>query len=83
MKCYNGCPDKELQAILDDQANAQKELSKMDLHATYFPMEKRYMVFTENFKSDFVFHTSIREALDYNKGKINEETAIPTETQGR
>lgn len=47
MRCYNGCPDKELQAVLDDNAAAEIELAVFGARATYFPMEERWMVFKD------------------------------------
>lgn len=45
MRCYNGCPDKELQALLDSKEKAHKDLSKIGCRATYFPMEGKWLVF--------------------------------------
>lgn len=44
MRCYDGCPDDELQAILNRQSKLLHELQKLDSEAsvTYFPMEQRW-----------------------------------------
>ncbi len=47
MRCYDGCPDKELQAVLDAASNAHAELRTKGLRATYFPMEGKWMVFKD------------------------------------
>jgi hypothetical protein len=49
MRCYNGCPDSELQALLDAQARARAELQAKlpGASATYFPMEEKWMVFRD------------------------------------
>ena len=48
MRCYNGCPDKELQALLDESARIDKELAAVGARATYFPMEERWIIFRGN-----------------------------------
>lgn len=48
MRCYNGCPDSALQAFLDDQRKASEELAAIGCHATYFPMEEKWVVFKGN-----------------------------------
>lgn len=63
MRCYHGCPDKELKLVLDDQENARKELAKIGAHATYFPMEQKWMVF-KNYESISSFHDTIRQAAN-------------------
>lgn len=52
MRCYNGCPDKALQAVLDSAADVRKELERIGkeidgvgCRATWFPMEEKFMVF--------------------------------------
>lgn len=63
MRCYNGCPDKELQAVLDDNAAAEIELAVFGARATYFPMEERWMVF-KDYKPVTDFHSSKRLAAN-------------------
>lgn len=45
MRCYNGAPDSELQAFLDDSELASQQLAAVGMRATYFPMEGQWMVF--------------------------------------
>ena len=44
MRCYNGCPDSELQALLDETHRLRESLRAVDKEArvTYFPMEEKY-----------------------------------------
>lgn len=37
MRCYNGCPDKELQALIDAKTNAWTAMKRRDpeVHCTY------------------------------------------------
>lgn len=46
MRVYNGCPDSELQAKLDYEANLYNRLLKINPEAcaTYFPIENRWHV---------------------------------------
>ena len=48
MRCYDGCPDAELQAKLDDEADAAQELAKSGIRVVYFPMEGKWMAMDEN-----------------------------------
>jgi hypothetical protein len=47
MRCYNGCPDSELQAILDIELNFKEKLTAInpDAKCIYFPSEDHYIVF--------------------------------------
>lgn len=63
MRCYNGCPDSELQAILDDNELASKELAAIGARATYFPMEQKWMVF-KDYKAITEFHNTKRQAAN-------------------
>lgn len=63
MRCYNGCPDKELQALIDDCALAAKQLDAVGARATYFPVEERWMVFRDYLQIS-EFHHTIRQAAD-------------------
>lgn len=63
MRCYNGCPDSELQAFLDDQALATKELAAIGARATYFPMEQKWMVF-KDYEAITEFHNTKRQAAN-------------------
>jgi len=63
MRCYNGCPDSELQALLDDAKKAGEELAKKGMRAVYFPAEGAWMVF-KNLAPVTDFHYSKRSAAD-------------------
>lgn len=54
MRCYNGCPDSELQAHLDEQTRLHKVLERLGARATYFPAEGAWMVFKDHWpKTEF------------------------------
>lgn len=42
MRCYNGCPDSELKAVLDSQAKAHARARELGYRITWFPVEERY-----------------------------------------
>ena len=46
MKCYNGCPDNELQKKLDEINSAFKKLKKLnpEVHCTFHPYERVWAV---------------------------------------
>lgn len=46
MRCYNGCPDSALQAVLDQQAADDRalKLAHPEAHCTYFPVEQEWQV---------------------------------------
>lgn len=46
MRCYNGCPDKELQALIDARQAAHDEARKLGIHICWFPVEERYYAST-------------------------------------
>lgn len=50
MRCYNGCPDSELQALLNANAEAHKRLNAVDerYSVTYFPNGGFWQVFLDN-----------------------------------
>jgi hypothetical protein len=50
MRCYDGCPDSELQAKLDAQRDAEARLRLLapDAHCTYFPAPGYYQVWLHN-----------------------------------
>jgi hypothetical protein len=64
MRCYNGCPDEELQAIIDDEAKATRQLTKRGIHATYFPMEGKWMGFNLASISVTSFYDTKREMFN-------------------
>jgi hypothetical protein len=45
VRCYNGCPDSALQAVLDSRSRAHDALAQMGARATWYPVEQKYMVF--------------------------------------
>ena len=63
MRCYNGCPDDELQALLDDKALATKQLAAIGARATYFPTEQKWMVF-KDYEAITEFHETKRQAAN-------------------
>ena len=64
MRCYNGAPDKELQALMDDSERAGKELEALGLHATWFPMEQGWVVFRGIHPVNDDFYSSRRAAAN-------------------
>jgi FMN phosphatase YigB (HAD superfamily) len=69
MRCYNGAPDNELQAIIDDNKAVDKELAALGMRTVWFPMEGMYMVFKDiNAITDF--HNTKRECLEAVKKAI-------------
>ena len=67
MRCYNGCPDDELAAIWKANDDAHARLAKAGLHATYFPLEGKWMVATKmpaEFKEITGFHNTLIEAAN-------------------
>jgi hypothetical protein len=69
MRCYNGQPDKELQAIIDDDRKVGEEIAAMGLSITYFPVEQAWMVFDSNHHPVTGFCNSKRGALNAAQGK--------------
>lgn len=63
MRCYNGCPDSDLQKILDDATLAHKQLAARGVRATYFPAEAAWMVF-KDYKPITGFYSSVRNAAN-------------------
>ena len=60
MRCYNGAPDYELKAVMNDRESARKEIEGRGFHPTYFPMEGAWMAFDTSHKSVSGFHPSLR-----------------------
>ena len=48
MRCYNGCPDAELQSSIDANIDASKRLRAVGANVTYFPAEGMWLVFRDN-----------------------------------
>lgn len=69
MRCYNGCPDSKLQAWIDEQSRLHKELERLDVRATYFPSEERWMIFDRNHQSVGEFHATLDGAVHAYKMK--------------
>ena len=44
MRCYDGCPDSKLQALIDERERLRKQLSAYDARCVYFPVEQAYQV---------------------------------------
>lgn len=42
MRCYNGCPDDELQAVWDNNDKARKYIVGAGYLVTWFPVEGKY-----------------------------------------
>ena len=63
MRLYNGCPDKELQAVMDRDATAHKRAKAAGLGLTYFPAEGQWMAFKDHI-SVSGFHDSPTAALE-------------------
>lgn len=62
MRCYNGCPDKELQAFIGAKQKAHDRLKKAGLRATFFPAEGQYMVFDSQHRAVTGFFDTVQEA---------------------
>ncbi len=63
MRCYNGCPDSELQSVLDANEDAKKRLNDLGANATYFPREQMWLVFKDN-RPVGEFKSTICQAAD-------------------
>ena len=50
MRCYDGCPDSELQAVIDAEYAAEQRLRELcpEAHCTYFPSPGVYQVWVNN-----------------------------------
>lgn len=68
MRCYNECPDKELQAVIDDDKAARGELAAMGVRAVYFPSEEMFMGFDAEYRAVTGFCRSARAVLNNLKG---------------
>ena len=74
MRCYNGCPDKELQAIIDDSELAKRELEALGLRATWFPMEQGWVVFRGLHPINDDFYPSRRAAANAMRSRTWQDT---------
>lgn len=68
MRCYDGCPDKELQAVIDDNKAAREALAGMGVRAVYFPGEEMFMGFDTEHRAVTGFCRSVRAVLNNLKG---------------
>ena len=65
MRCYNGCPDDELQAWIDSRQSAKDEARKLGMHIVWFPIEEKWMAFDlEPHRERSGFHDHPRQALN-------------------
>ena len=80
MRLYNGAPDSELKAIMDDNAAVRAEAKSLGIHLTWFPVEERWhasaisdtVVGTTAYQDLSGFHTTRRGALDEAKATLNQ-----------
>ena len=42
MRCYNGCPDSELQALIDHRKALKDEAKSLGYRLTWYPSEERW-----------------------------------------
>lgn len=45
MRCYDGCPDSELKALMDANAETERKATLAGIRLTYFPVEEMWMAF--------------------------------------
>jgi hypothetical protein len=57
MRCYDGCPDSQLQALIDRSNEAKRVIETLGASVTYFPMEGQFMAF-QHYKPISRFHRS-------------------------
>ena len=50
MRCYDGCPDAELQALIDARAAARAKLRAAfpAARCVYYPVEQAFLIFQDN-----------------------------------
>lgn len=77
-RCYNGCLDKEAQAIVDESRRQDAILKHFGARACHYPMEGKWMVW-KDLDAVTGFHNSKSEAYFYAIRKIGGSSAnIPT-----
>ena len=67
MRCYDGCPDSELQALIDHKAALRKKVTERygpGARVTYFPMEGAYRVYSADHKPLGVMSPSMDVAVN-------------------
>lgn len=82
-RCYNGCPDDELQGLIDDQKAAHAEARERGLILTYFPMEAAWLA--AHYLSQIENHlglshptgASLRERLEEMRHDLDDYQNIP------
>lgn len=47
MRCYDGCPDSDLKALLDDREKVRAAIVKAGYSVTWFPNGEFYMAFKD------------------------------------
>lgn len=47
MRCYNGCPDDELQALINERARVKAAIVAAGYTVTYFPEGEFYSAFKD------------------------------------
>jgi len=62
-RIYNGCPDSETQAWLDDKEQAKQKLSDAGFTVSFFPMEQKWMGF-KDYRSVSKFHDTIQGVVE-------------------
>lgn len=76
-RIYNGCPDSAMKRRWEEEAKQRKEFDKKFLqhgiraHATFFPMEQKYMVFSDSYKVLSDFFSTEFEALGNALNKLD------------
>lgn len=76
MRCYNGCPDKELQALIDSRQAAKDEAKRLGIQLTWFPVEEKWAACTsmdndEPYRELSGYCTTIYQALEEAKGNLS------------
>lgn len=69
MRCYDGCPDSQLQAKIDADTRVEKSLAKRGMSVTYFPVEQGWMVF-KGYHPVTEFHPSLQSAAHAALGQV-------------
>jgi hypothetical protein len=73
MRCYNGCPDAELQALIDSEQSIRAQALKEGINLTYFPGEEKWGASeVETYKPLGELKTTLHEA--YHEGRRCSET---------
>lgn len=69
MRCYNGCPDSQLQAHLNLQAELRKQITELGFSVTWFPSGEFYQAF-KDYRIASKEHSSLTAVLHELKGKL-------------